>query len=540
MATAALFLGERVESFPLARVEEPPKAASRPSEAHPTLTSLAAALECGDVDLVDEAGLAPELRTRTALMTLRRRAGKRGRTPVLRCASRELRTLAQAAGWTVEKAAAAAPPSAQPAFALPKIGLPALPAVATLPALPALPKLPRVPHPPLPALRRVRLNTSPAIVVAGTVIVALTVALYPSASITVVPTAEQLQIELPIVVDPTAKKIDVSAGRLPGRTVSREMSETATAPATGKKSVPDGKAAGEVVLLNRSESALSVPKGTVVLAGSVKFATQGDVTVAPSRRAGAAQTFGMATVKVQAVTGGPSGNVDRNKIDKIDGPLSASITVQNTAALRGGTERQMTYVTEDDRRRLQDRLFQSLSDKVMQQVKKELPAGDKETAVAWSGQNPAVVDSTFSKAAEEEAQSVSLTLKVRYGATVFANDAYNQIVKERAQAGAGTLRPGLTIVRESVQAEPPAVASVDNGMVRLVGRVRATATPHVDPAALRSALAGRPVAEAREALAQLQGLAGYELSVRNPLPGPFAGRMPALGWRIGVQSRPAV
>ncbi|HEU5316470.1 MAG TPA: hypothetical protein VFX49_10190, partial [Chloroflexota bacterium] len=440
----------------------------------------------------------------------------------------ELRTLAQAAGWRVEKVAAAVPTAT------------AAPATAPVPPIAAL--APRVDLPrlalKLPAAPSARVAS--VVGVAGVVVLALGTLLSPNASVTVVPTSEQLQIELPVIVDPSAKKVDAAAGRLPGRTISRELSESATAPATGKKTVPDGKASGEVVLLNRSESAVSVPKGTVVLAGTVKFATLSDVTVAPSRRAGAAQTFGMATTRVQAVTGGAAGNVDRNKIDRIEGALSASLSVQNTAALRGGSERQMTYVTEDDRRRLQERLFQSLAEKVMQQVKKDLPASDKETAVAWSGQNPAVVEASFSKAADEEAQSVALTLKVRYGATVFSNDAYNQLVKQQAQANAGTLRPGYVIAKETVQAEPPAVGGVENGTVRLVGRVRATATQHVDTTALRGALAGKPVETARDALGQLPGLAGYELSVRNPLPGPFSGRMPSLGWRISVQSRPAV
>jgi hypothetical protein len=241
----------------------------------------------------------------------------------------------------------------------------------------------------------------------------------------------------------------------------------------------------------------------------------------------------MATIKVQAVTGGAAGNVDRNKIDKIEGPLATSLTVQNSAALRGGTERQITYVTEDDRRRLQESLLRTLSERVSQQAKKDLPAGDKETVVPWSGQNPAIVEASFSKAAEEEASSVSLTLKVRYGATVFSNDGYNSLVKQLAERDVPRLRPGFTLLRDSVRPDPPAVASVENGALRLVGRGRATVMPQLDERKVRSELAGKPVSAARVYLSELAGTSGYSLVVKNVLPG----RMPALGWRIGLRAQ---
>ncbi|HEU5318275.1 MAG TPA: hypothetical protein VFX49_19340, partial [Chloroflexota bacterium] len=127
MATAALFLGERVEPLTVERLELPPRAVQAGRiDAGRTLTSLAAALECGDVEALDESLLAPELRSRVALTTLRRRAEKRGRTPALRCAGRELRTLAQAAGWRVEKVVAAPPTAA------------AVPATAPVPPTSAL------------------------------------------------------------------------------------------------------------------------------------------------------------------------------------------------------------------------------------------------------------------------------------------------------------------------------------------------------------------------------------------------------------------
>ncbi|HET7771878.1 MAG TPA: baseplate J/gp47 family protein [Chloroflexota bacterium] len=373
--------------------------------------------------------------------------------------------------------------------------------------------------------------------VAGLVPVGILVGtlLYPHASVTLVPVAETTVIEVPLTVDPNAKKADAATGTLPGRAITKELSDSLSGPVTGRRTVPDAKASGEVVLLNRAETPVSVPKGTVVLAGPARFATQSDVTVAPSRRAGNAPIFGMVTVKVQAVTGGPSGNVDRNKIDKIEGPLSSSLSVQNNQPIRGGTERAATFVTEDDRKKLQEQLYRTLADRLAQQVKKDLPTSDKESLIAWSGQNPAIVEAVFSRNAEEEAPNVSLTLKVRYGATAFSNDAYNQLVRDVTARGAVPAKPGYRVSPQSVQAEAPSLAGAQNGVVHLVGRVRATITTDVDTGKLQAELAGKPVAAARAYLAELPGIQRHEVHAVNFLPG----KMPLFGWRIGVSARPA-
>jgi len=355
--------------------------------------------------------------------------------------------------------------------------------------------------------------------------------LVPSAQVSVVAASEAWNVEVPVSVDPAVKKADVGTGRLPGRAVTRDVSETATGTATGKKTVPDAKASGEVVLLNRSDKPVQAPKGTVVLAGPVKFATQADVTVAPSRMAGTAQSFGMASVKVMAVTGGTSGNVGRDQINKVEGPLASTLTVQNNTAARGGTERATTFVTDDDRKKLQESLTKTLSERLTQQVKKESLVSEKETLVPWPGQNAA--EAVFSKNVDEEAQTFTLTLKMRYGATVFSNDAYNRFVQDVAASSMKSLKPGFEVAPGSMQAEPPTVVGVENGILRLSGRARATISASVDQKAVRSELAGKPVSAAHAYLAELPGKAGYDLRVS----GPVAGRMPFFGGRIGVSAK---
>ncbi|HEV2125758.1 MAG TPA: baseplate J/gp47 family protein [Chloroflexota bacterium] len=536
---------------------------------------------------IEESELAPTLRTRTALRTLRRRADKRGRQLVLQTSSREMRRLALSAGWETALAALTAnrghagvatgitvsrttddrrlttdnrgradvlEHSGVREAVLGRLGVPA--PVAAFVAAP-LRRLPPSGLPfsagrhstglqlPVSVERTVGrmaqpLSSStawalPAGGVFGALVLLLAWTLVPSATISVTPVVESWTADVPLVVDPALKKPDLAKGRIPGRVVAKEVADSLTAPATGKKTVPDSRASGEVIFLNRSDKPVSIPKGTVVLAGNVKFATQVDATVSPSRAAGSSQSFGMSTVKVAAVTGGVSGNVDRNQINKIEGPLSGPLSVQNNAPTRGGTERAITYVTEDDRKKLHEKLHKDLSDRMGQQLKGQLPVSEKESAVPWSGQNPSVVEAQFSKNVDEEAQSVTLTLKMRYAATVFENDAYNTSLAQLAGTKSGEVRPGLEIVKGSVQALPPEISGVvENGVVRLTGRVRGMAATRVDEASIRQNVANRPLAEAHTYLGSLAGITRYEMQQANT----WFGRLPWLGWKIRVAAAP--
>jgi len=366
----------------------------------------------------------------------------------------------------------------------------------------------------------------------GTVALAGAAALVPSATVTLTPAMEQVTLDMPVIVDPGVKRPDLGKGALPGRTISKELSETQQAQATGRKPAPDARASGEVVFINKTEKPVLVPKGTAVLAGSVRFATQQDLNVGGTVFSGPQQRISMQRVNIQAVNGGLDGNVGRFQITKIDGPLGQQLDVQNDAATRGGSDKTIAFVTADDRRKLQEALTKSLTDRLMQQIKGQLPSPDKETVVPWAGQIPSVVEAAFNKNEGDEAQTFSLSLKIRYGATIFGNDAYNAFVKQLAMRQAGQSRPGFELVDKSVNAVAPEVQGVQDGTVRLLARARGALEPHVDAGAVRAGVANRRI---DEALAFVQALPGMTHAEVKASPTWF-GRTPLLGLRVGVRT----
>jgi hypothetical protein len=536
------------------------------------LTALACMLERAGTQEVPVAlsDLPEPLRCRTALDVLARRARQRGKRVALTQCTPDVRPIAAAAGWMVQggKGRYGADATRRPSSASPVApvrievgsagGASIDPASAIARSLGAL-GLPRgvEPRRHLASVARraqglvgtrgevrraarsraagqsLRLPVSTVWRgVAAALVLVLAVLLMPGATVTLVPATEEVTFDLPVVVDPGIKKPDVAQGKLPGKAISKEVSETAQAPTTGRKPAPDARASGEVVFVNKTDKPVAVPKGTVVLAGNVRFATQADLNVGGTIFSGPQQRISMQRVPVQAVTGGVDGNVGRFQITRMEGPLAGQLDVQNDAATRGGSDKTVAFVTAEDRRKLQESLTRTLTDRLNQQIRSAVPSPDKETVVPWGGANPSVVEATFSKNEGDEAQTLSLTLKIRYGATVFANDAYNDFVRQLVSARAGELKPGYDLDR-SVMAQVPQVQSIDSGAVRLLAHAKVTAWPHVDAGKLRAAITNRPVGQAN---AYVQSLPGVTQASVRAWPGWF-GRTPLLGWRIGVRGR---
>ena len=521
------------------------------------------------------------LRRRTALALVARRSQSRGKAVVMSGADPALASLARSCGWGI--AGFAAPQALRyTAVSLPVEAAPAavhsskvpavdLSAVASAPpaqtadvpaARPAQPvelsaarptgsvrslALPRVhvpqlrlPDPRAVRLRLPRLRSLPGVRVppwsglAGAAALVGSIVLMPGATVTLTTASEQSTLDVPVIVDPSIKKADPSTGRLPGRAISKEVSETAQAPATGKRPAPDARASGEVVLINKTEKPLGVPKGTIVSAGAIKFTTQADLSIPGTVFSGPQQRISMQRVAVLAVNGGLDGNVARFAISKVEGPLSAQLDVQNDAPLKGGSERTVPVVTADDRRKLQESLYTTLSGRLAQQLKGQLPAAGKETLIPWSAQPATVVEATFNKNEGDEAQTVTLTMKVRYGATAFSNDGYNTLIKQSAGARATSARPGYEVAG-GVEALPPEIQGIDGGAgtVRLLGHSHVTLRQHVDTGQVRRTVANRSLAAARASLSNLPGVTAAEVQA---WPG-WLGRTPLLSARVGVRLR---
>ncbi len=370
----------------------------------------------------------------------------------------------------------------------------------------------------------------------------------PSATVEVIPAVETWSTTVPVIVDPGTRKADQAAGRVPGRWVVKEVTETGQANSTGKRTIPDGRAGGDAVFVNRSDRQVTVSKGTIVTGAGLRFATQADVVVPATTFVGPMRRFGVARTQVLAEAGGTAGNLERQKLSALEGSLAGQMDVQNDQPLRGGTERTITFVSAEDRRKLLETVQKAATEKLATQVKSLAVDSTKEIAVPLGAAgNPvtlpgatgmAVVDASFSKAENDEATSVTLTVKARYAVTVFETAVAQQVAQAGAVTMAAQQRPGHVPTGGAPRALAPEVGAVDGatGQVQVRVRVDASLAPVVSASEVRDAIAGRTPDEARAYLSRMPGVSSYRLETWPAW--PWKATLPSLGWRIGVASVP--
>lgn len=362
--------------------------------------------------------------------------------------------------------------------------------------------------------------------------------LWPSAAITLTPAVEPFEIKEVLTADPQARRVEPDTNSFPARVVQVEVRDVFRAETTGRKVVPDGKAQGQVVFVNQTTNSVEVPQGTILAtAENVRFQTVQKITIPPTIFAGPEQRFGTGRVGIIAIDGGTQGNVDKYKITRIEGDLASRLQVMNDTPTSGGSNRTVRYVTAEDRQKLQHEAFRSLRARLDGEMAKQYNP-EKETLLVWperGGQNPAVVESTFSKNVDEEADRLELTMKLRLNATAFQGDQVNQLMAELLARRLAQARPGYRLLPDGVKLGVPELTRIEpSGAVVLTTGAAGQVTTRVDADRVREALVQKPLPEAENYLKSLPGVASYRLEVQPE----WYHAMPRFPFRITVRVEP--
>jgi hypothetical protein len=345
----------------------------------------------------------------------------------------------------------------------------------------------------------------------------------PSATVVLEPKGERTSAEVQVVASTLLQQVDYAGGRVPARQMQIEVSAEQEGQTTGKRSIADQHAAGDVVFVNKTNGEVTVPRGTVLRTADgsmLRFYTLLDATVPGSYGA-------TARVPVQAAEAGPGGNVPALTIRVVEGEPSYQVEVLNDKPIQGGSEKRVGIVAEADRDRLRASLVEQLQQRAYDDLVAGLSQGDW---IPPDSLDVAIVDEVFDKQVDEEAETLRLTMKVRVTGVVVDGQATRALLAHAMQErGNG----GLVINDATFQVQQP-VGSVqlDGDVVRFTARGSALLVPAVNLNAVRSQIAGQEPEEAQSLLAEQ-----CELS-RPPEIRISPGWWPRLPWmpsRIDVQ-----
>jgi len=199
-------------------------------------------------------------------------------------------------------------------------------------------------------------------------VLAIAALFIPSAQVKLNPVKQNQSIEIPVIANPSTKSVFIT-GSVPAHEVFVVVEGQQKINVSGESIVPQSKAKGVVIFRNLTQGAVSIPIGTVVTSGDVRFATTELGLVNP----GVGETV---ELEIEAVEGGLSGNLDAEAINIVDGRLGLSLSVTNPEPTKGGRERASVQATDADRQRAKNLLLRSLEEDARASLLDELESGD--------------------------------------------------------------------------------------------------------------------------------------------------------------------
>lgn len=324
----------------------------------------------------------------------------------------------------------------------------------------------------------------------------------PSARITVTPvTTAAGPVVLDVVADPDAPADDPATGTVRAERLEIPLEVGGRFAATGRD-VALTRATGRVRFT--SENTLfdvTVPSGTEVSTQSgIRFVTT-DSVVVPKASFSTGRTT--ADAPVQAVEGGPSGNVAANTITREPATLRAAlVSVNNPQPTGGGTRTETPFVSQSDydaamrqlTRELDRALDPAVSARAAREQDGELMVHPGTASRGRISPEPAAADLVGRRGST----SFELALRATGSVTAVRESDLEPLAETRLRE---SLDPGYTIFPGSVSVEV-GHGRVDGATVRYSLQARAEQSRALDAAALLAEVKGRPVDEARRLLSR--------------------------------------
>ena len=359
-------------------------------------------------------------------------------------------------------------------------------------------------------------------VLALSVLMASALLIVPSAEVTLVPAGEAVNATLQVQADPELELINYETAQIPARVVRAQIEGTAQIPTTGTRDAPDEPARGIVFFVNMINQAVTVPQGAVVATSTgstIRFTTVEEVTVPET-------VGGTVEAEVVAIDPGPSGNVEANLINSVEGPLSLQVKVTNPQQMQGGSVKQVGMVITADKERLKAVLLQQLQQGVHAWLSEQLMEGEFLSSESVAVDH--IVTEMYDKFVEEQADILTLEMQVMFGGIAIQEEDANVLIEAALQA---EVRDGFALASQGVEYQRGEITGVEDGKVSFVARGTGSTVAQIDVSAVKEAIRGKPLDWAEDYLSQNLRLEEAPIIEVTPT---WPGRVPWLGFRISV------
>ena len=350
----------------------------------------------------------------------------------------------------------------------------------------------------------------------------------PSSTVVVVPNVKRLPIDATVRIDPDAGSLDIERGIVPATVMDATVQDSLTKPTTGRRREAQGVARGLVTIRNRTRQAVVLPVGSrVMTADGTGFLTDAEFLVPPTLQVGGRDVPGEAIVAVTAEAAGLAGNAPALAITTVAGPFGGALEAFNPQPLEGGSEREVTLVSQRDLTELSDLLSERLQSAATEHLRRDRPTN--QTLIVWSPAtgNPQILRREFSADPDDHAAELTLSMEIRVLGTAFSTEDLEAVLRQRLRDSL----EGQGFEIDSVRVVDTEVLGERQGVLDLRVQAIAEAVDTIDHGQVRKTVAGQSLGEGLQALRALPGVDRVTVT-HDPVD---TSNFPRIGFRIDVQ-----
>ncbi len=343
----------------------------------------------------------------------------------------------------------------------------------------------------------------------------------PSARIELSPFAQLVETTLQLRADPGINRLNRAEAAVPAKKIRMELSGKGSIPTSAQKYVPDQKASGTVVFINKTAQEVTIPPGTVVSTSTgenVKFTTVNTVTLPAFFQS-------QAEAEIVAVDPGPQGNVGAYLINRVEGVLAFKVQVYNPSPTSGGTLKPVNVVTREDKERLKALVLQNLHQEAYHAFLNQLAA---DSFLIPQTITLVPVQESYDHFVDEAADQLSLELKVLAVALTVNKGDLKALATEALSA---QVPAGYELLKEEMVFESMEAQEVGEGKYMVKLKVRVPAVARIDKGEVQDEVRGLPIPKAMEKLKTLPLQQEPYIEVSPS----WFGRLPWLPFRIEVK-----
>ncbi|MBN1400724.1 MAG: baseplate J/gp47 family protein [Anaerolineae bacterium] len=360
------------------------------------------------------------------------------------------------------------------------------------------------------------------VVLLAATMLATAAALVPSATIQLEPLAEPVEARFDLTASPAYAGIQYAQAIVPARIIDLVIEGRGETPTTGTIWVKEKHASGNIVLVNRTDSPVLVPKGTIVRTGSgvnLRFYTVADVELP-------GQVYAHRRIGIIALEPGEEGNVDALTISVVEGENAHLVDAINDTPTSGGEDVTKYVVKRVDFETLREDLKKKLENDAYDQLMDSL---EEEEFVPRESIRGEIVSEDFHQVLDEQTDVLSMDMQVRVTAVAVDGKAIEELAKRFLESGSDR---ELQVVPSSLSIQRSEDVEVSGNEVRLSVVARGAVAETIDVERIRRAVRGKELDQASAWLSQQYDLNRQpELEVTPDL----WERMPLLPARIEVK-----